>query len=382
MGAGKCIIWENTEIETYGTDRRESTEYIFELKKDIYLNEKCKIQYVVPRSLSDSEYQTLYTRRTTVFNDEDFLSEYSKVQRKNMERWTHYEIVSRAINRAPRFDVKEIKSFKNKLIPSILDRAFNVLDFFSSKIDSELGDFIKIEDNYIFLLECLSYSSTSVDELNSLPEILNYLSESEFIEICDENNGRADDVRMGVGFPEESSSNMKMFLRKYFLKLTIRGHEYVRERNSNLNLDSNKVFIAIWSNENFLNKCRNAFKKAVRSANKELEPYILADDYENSEKICEKALIEIEESSLVIVDLTCPQAEPSEEYIARGSVYFEAGYAKALKRSVIWTARENMRNHIHFDVEHYPILFWKNGEDLENKLRIRVEAKMPPRNSF
>ena len=379
---GDCVIWEGAEREIHGIHLAESTEYICELKKNTGLNKNYRIQYIIPRGLSEIEYQALYKRGTTVFNDEDFLSKYNEIQRKNMERWTHYEIVNRSINGLRKFNVKDIESFKDNPIPPIPDRAFNVLDFFYSKIKPEFGEFVEIKNNYIFLLECLSYSDSSANNFASLPEILEYLKQKKFIEIYNEHGAERNLVRIVNDFPEKSNSIRKAFYCEYFLKITVFGYEHVRERNLNLKLNSNKVFIAIWSDEDFLSQYGEVFKKAVRGANEALEPYILAGDYKSNEKICEKALIEIQKSSLVIVDLTCPKAKASDEYIARGSVYFEAGYAKALKRDVIWTAREDMREHIHFDVEHYPILFWKNEIDLENKLKIRVEANVPPRNSF
>jgi nucleoside 2-deoxyribosyltransferase len=49
--------------------------------------------------------------------------------------------------------------------------------------------------------------------------------------------------------------------------------------------------------------------------------------------------------------------------------YFEAGYAMALGRKVVFTCREDHWDHIHFDTAQYPYIKWTTPEDLREKLR-------------
>lgn len=56
----------------------------------------------------------------------------------------------------------------------------------------------------------------------------------------------------------------------------------------------------------------------------------------------------------------------------RPSVYFEAGYAKALGKEVIWMCREGDK--LHFDTRQYSHILWKDGEDLKRQLIDRIEA--------
>jgi len=58
-------------------------------------------------------------------------------------------------------------------------------------------------------------------------------------------------------------------------------------------------------------------------------------------------------------------------------VYFEAGFAQGLGRSVIWTCREDQKNDVHFDTEHRNHIFWKDADDLRERLRVRIAATIP-----
>lgn len=58
----------------------------------------------------------------------------------------------------------------------------------------------------------------------------------------------------------------------------------------------------------------------------------------------------------------------------REGVYFEAGFARGLGRTVIWTCKESDKNNIHFDTDHFAHIFWKDEEDLKRQLVARIEA--------
>ena len=49
-------------------------------------------------------------------------------------------------------------------------------------------------------------------------------------------------------------------------------------------------------------------------------------------------------------------------------VYFEAGYALALNRPVIWCVREDDLCNVHFDTRQYNHIVWKTSEDLQENL--------------
>ena len=55
-------------------------------------------------------------------------------------------------------------------------------------------------------------------------------------------------------------------------------------------------------------------------------------------------------------------------------VYFEAGYAMALGRPVIWTCRADQIGSVHFDTRQFSHVVWNNEADLRTKLTERIRA--------
>lgn len=89
---------------------------------------------------------------------------------------------------------------------------------------------------------------------------------------------------------------------------------------------------------------------------------VRADENSDSGLIVEQVLKEIAKSSIVLVEL-------SDE---RPNCYFEAGYAFALEKEIILTARKETK--IHFDLQGNRIIKWENGDDLADSLAERLEA--------
>lgn len=81
-------------------------------------------------------------------------------------------------------------------------------------------------------------------------------------------------------------------------------------------------------------------------------------------KICEQILIEIHAAQFVIADFTHH----------RGGVYFEAGYALALGKPVIWSCRQDEFNDVHFDTRQYPHIVWNSEEELGAEIQARLNA--------
>jgi hypothetical protein len=93
---------------------------------------------------------------------------------------------------------------------------------------------------------------------------------------------------------------------------------------------------------------------------------IRVDKVHHNEKICDRILAEIRRSQLIVADFT--HHKPG--------VYFEAGFALALGRLVIWACREDAIKHAHFDTRQYPHVVWKDAAELRVKLADRVNALM------
>lgn len=97
---------------------------------------------------------------------------------------------------------------------------------------------------------------------------------------------------------------------------------------------------------------------------------IRIDEQDFSDKIDDRILSEIRKSRFIVADFSHGDKG------ARGSVYFEAGFAKGLGLEVIFTCRAKNPGEPHFNTRQYPHIVWKNADDLRTKLARRITAIM------
>ena len=94
---------------------------------------------------------------------------------------------------------------------------------------------------------------------------------------------------------------------------------------------------------------------------------IRVDKEHFAEKICDRIIVDIRRAQFMVADFT----------FQRGGVYFEAGYALALGRTVIWSCRDDDLCNLHFDTRQYPHIVWREPVDLRVQLRDRLRALIP-----
>jgi hypothetical protein len=58
----------------------------------------------------------------------------------------------------------------------------------------------------------------------------------------------------------------------------------------------------------------------------------------------------------------------------KGGVYFEAGFALALRREVFWTCDQAETKAVHFDTNHFQYIFWTDHADLRRRLAEKIMA--------
>lgn len=92
-------------------------------------------------------------------------------------------------------------------------------------------------------------------------------------------------------------------------------------------------------------------------------PYFLDKDSHN-DNIYVKMLSEITSCKFLVADLTSQN----------NGVYYEAGYAKALGKTVILTCHESEFNYRHFDIQQIQTIKWSNSDDLSVKLCEQIRA--------
>lgn len=143
---------------------------------------------------------------------------------------------------------------------------------------------------------------------------------------------------------------------KYYYTLSLEGWRKVQELQRN---ETGQVFIAMW----FDPKMDKAKKSIIRSITDSGYIHKIISDKEYTGLIVPEILSEIERSRFVIADFT----------ENRGGVYYEAGYAEGLKKTVIYTCNKKFFE-VHFDIRQENFILWDTPEDLYKRLYKRIDA--------
>ena len=127
--------------------------------------------------------------------------------------------------------------------------------------------------------------------------------------------------------------------------ITPAGHARIAELSTRT--DSAQAFVARWFNDSVKIAYKDAIAPAIKAAGYDHRPIEEADSLD---PITDQIIAEIRRSRFVVADFThgCDGA--------RGSVYYEAGFAHGLNIPVIFTAQEGTKPH--FDTSTYPHICW------------------------
>ena len=137
---------------------------------------------------------------------------------------------------------------------------------------------------------------------------------------------------------------------------------YARLAAMSAGQDSDQVFVAMWFSDEMKRIYSEAIEPAIRAT--DLTPYLVGQG-KSTDRIDDEAEAAIRRSRLVIADFT---HDPEDS--VRGSVYYEAGFARALNIPYIFTAKEG--SDVHFNVNHFLRIEWKDADDLRTKLTHRI----------
>lgn len=125
---------------------------------------------------------------------------------------------------------------------------------------------------------------------------------------------------------------------------------------------SKTAFVAMRFKDDMLALWAPVFSEAIKHAG--FEPRLASDPVHN-DRIDAKIVADIRQSRFVVADVT---------WGSQG-VYFEAGYALALGRPVIWTCRRDReKDDMHFDTRQYNHILWDGPDDLRDQLYYRIAA--------
>jgi hypothetical protein len=147
------------------------------------------------------------------------------------------------------------------------------------------------------------------------------------------------------------------------IQLTSIGYEHLKSIKAERQVvNSKQVFVAMWFDDSMESVYNNSIYPAIKRAN--YKPMHIGKK-ESTGKIDDEVRAEIKRSEIVVADLTHGDDG------ARGSVYYEAGYAHALDKPVHFTCKEGVSPH--FDIRNHRIIFWKDEKELYVKLLNRFE---------
>ena len=146
--------------------------------------------------------------------------------------------------------------------------------------------------------------------------------------------------------------------------LTVEGYARLAEL-ANTYRQSVQAFVAMWFDESMSAAWKEGIEPGIRDAG--YEP-LRIDHKLHTNKIDDEIVAEIRRSRFIVADFT------DGDKGARGSVYYEAGFAHGLNIPVIFTCREGTLKNIHFDTRQYAHIVWKNPEELRKLLADRISA--------
>lgn len=149
------------------------------------------------------------------------------------------------------------------------------------------------------------------------------------------------------------------------VRITEKGRDHLEELKKAIP-NSSQVFVAMWFDESMSEAWEEGIKPAIQDSG--YEPFRI-DEAEDTGRIDDHIIAEIRRSRFIVADFT------HGEEGARGSVYYEAGFAHGLDIHVIFTCRKDLINKAHFDTRQYNHIVWKTPEDLRTKLANRISAK-------
>ena len=145
--------------------------------------------------------------------------------------------------------------------------------------------------------------------------------------------------------------------------VTVDGYAHLEDQRSAPAVT--QAFVAMW----FDTSMNDVYDKGIRPAIERAgyKP-LRIDRTEHINKIDDEIIRELRRSRFVVADFT-----PGDDG-ARGSVYYEAGFARGLGIPVISTCRRDKIGEVHFDTRQFAHITWLDPTELRDSLEARIGA--------
>lgn len=144
------------------------------------------------------------------------------------------------------------------------------------------------------------------------------------------------------------------------LTITYNGWDHL-SKLSHSRATSNQAFVAMWFDDSMADAWQSGISPGITDAG--FQPRRV-DDELHADQIDHRIIRMIRESRFVVADVTGH----------RPGVYYESGFAFGLGMPVIWTCRNDDRDHIHFDTRQFNHIFWDSPESLREQLSNSIRA--------
>ena len=167
-------------------------------------------------------------------------------------------------------------------------------------------------------------------------------------------------------------TSVQRALEGAFWTVTVNGHNHLDET---WNPATTQVFVAMWFSDEMRDAYESGIAPGIRDAG--FEP-LRIDEQRDVDKIDDAILAEIDKSRFVVADMTHGADG------VRGSVYYEAGYARGLGRDVIYCCRKDCVDGLPFDTRQHRHIVWEAPTDLRSELTETIRARIgdPPRHDI
>lgn len=140
-----------------------------------------------------------------------------------------------------------------------------------------------------------------------------------------------------------------------------------RALRGKLKTNKTQVFVVMKFDDEVLNSAYESIKSTLNELKLDT---VRIDEIEHSGAITDEILRYIDESKYVLVELTG----------SRPNCYYEAGYADALGKEIIYVIKDG--EDIHFDLKHRKFIIWKTESDLRKKIRNRFKSLLDESHGF
>lgn len=158
--------------------------------------------------------------------------------------------------------------------------------------------------------------------------------------------------------------SVQRFLDDVQCIVTVDGYNHLADLGKNL--DVRQVFVAMWFDDQLHDAYMNGIDPGIRDAG--YIPHRI-DEKKDADKIDDDIISEIRNSRFVVADMTHGSDG------VRGSVYFEAGFARGYGLNVIYTCRSDCIHELPFDTRQYHHIVWDTPKQLREELAERIRAR-------